>query len=87
MYSPNPKYFVGDGYPREDSLRNIYIYNNETSESEVILREYSHDFGNTDLRCDLHNRWNVKGDKISYDSTRNGKREIYEIDVSSLDHN
>lgn len=86
LYSPNQKYFVGDGYPQADSLRNMYIYNNETGESEIILSEYSHDFGNTDLRCDLHNRWNVKGDKISYDSTRNGKREIYEIDVSSLDH-
>ena len=87
LYSPNQKYFIGDGYPDKDSLRGMYIYNNETGETDIILREYSHDFGNTDLRCDLHNRWNVKGDKISYDSTRNGKREIYEINVSSLEHN
>lgn len=87
LYSPNQKYFVGDGYPREERLSNMYLYNCETGESEIILKDFSYNFGNTDLRCDLHNRWNVKGDKISYDSTRNKIREIYEIDVSSLDHN
>ena len=84
LYSPDQKYFVGDGYPREECLRNMYLYNTETGETEIILRDFSYDFGNTDLRCDLHNRWNVKGDKISFDSTRYGRREIYEIDVSSL---
>ena len=84
LYSPNQKYFVGDGYPREERLSNMYLHNLETGETEIILRDFSYNFGNTDLRCDLHNRWNVKGDKISFDSTRNGKREIYEIDVSAL---
>lgn len=87
LYSPDQKYFVGDGYPREERLSNMYLYNIETGETEIILRDFSYNFGNTDLRCDLHNRWNVKGDKISFDSTRYGKREIYEIDVSSLYNN
>ena len=88
LYSPNQKYFIGDGYPdKEEQCRSIYIYNCETGESDIILKDFSYDFGNTGLRCDLHNRWNTKGDKISFDSTRNKIREIYEIDVSALDHN
>ena len=84
IYSPNGKYFIGDGYPRPDHCRYIYLYNLETDECEVILKDYSVKPTNGDIRCDLHNRWNVKGDKISFDSTRNGRREICEIDVSSL---
>lgn len=84
LYSPDQKYIIGDGYPREDHCRHMFIYNLETDESDIILKDFSFDFGNTDIRCDLHNRWNVNGDKISFDSTRNGKREICEIDVSSL---
>lgn len=84
IYSPNGKYFIGDGYPRPDHCRYIYLYNLETDECEVILKDYSVKPTNGDIRCDLHNRWNVKGDKISFDSTRNGRREICEIDVSSI---
>lgn len=87
IFSPNRKYFIGDGYPKTDQNRRIYLYNVETGICEVILEDYSFKSPIIDIRCDLHNRWNVKGDKISFDSTRNGKREICEIDVSSLIHN
>lgn len=86
IYSPNQKYFIGDGYPKDErQLRHIYLYNVETDECEVILKEFSVAPPVVDIRCDLHDRWNVQGDKISYDSTVNGRREIYELDVSSLD--
>ena len=37
-----------------------------------------------DFRTDLHNRFNTKGDKISFDTIHNGKREIAELDYSNL---
>ncbi len=80
LYSPDEKYFVGDGYTGEDHCRHMYLYDTEKNTCEIILKDYSVIPPVNDIRCDLHNRWNVKGDKISYDSTRNGKREIYEID-------
>ena len=84
LYSPSQRYFIGDSYTKPDHCRRIYIYDTETNEHEVLLKDYSVIPDNGDIRCDLHNRWNVKGDKISYDSTRNGRREIYEIDASAL---
>ncbi len=85
IYSPNQKYFIGDSYPKEDHCRHIYLYNLETRECEPILKDYSVRPSVVDIRCDLHDRWNVKGDRISFDSTRNGRREICEIDVSELE--
>lgn len=87
LYSPNQRYFIGDGYPRPDHCRHIYLYDTVTDECEIILKDYTWQEPIGDIRCDLHNRWNVKGDKISFDSTRNVKREICEIDVSTLEHN
>lgn len=86
IYSPNQRYFIGDGYPRPDHCRHIYLYDTVTDKCEIILKDYSVEPPVVDIRCDLHDRWNVKGDKISFDSTRNGRREICEIDVSSLIH-
>lgn len=86
IYSPNQRYFIGDGYPRPDHCRHMYLYDTVTDECEIILKDYSVEPPVQDIRCDLHDRWNVKGDKISFDSTRNGRREICEIDVSSLIH-
>lgn len=87
IYSPNQRYFIGDGYPRPDHCRHIYLYDTVTDECEIILKDYTWKEPIGDIRCDLHNRWNVKGDKFSFDSTRNGRRAICEVDVSKLEHN
>ena len=83
IYSPNGRYFIGDGYPRPDRCRHIYLYDTLTDECEIIIKDPTWKPPYGDIRCDLHNRWNVKGDKFSFDSTRNGRREICEVDVSS----
>jgi len=84
IYSPNRKFIIGDGYPHDDSFRRIYFYNVETKQSGILLRDYSINTNDVQIRCDLHNRWNVEGNKISFDTTRNGKRQICEVDVSKL---
>lgn len=82
LYSPDMKYFIGDGYPQDDHCRHLYLYNLETGKTELLFRDYSVIPDIEDIRCDLHNRWNTTSDKFSFDSTRNGKREIYEVDLT-----
>ena len=36
------------------------------------------------LRCDLHARWNRQGTAVCFDSTRDGSRQMYVMDVSEL---
>lgn len=82
IYSPNRRFFIGDDYPEDDGYRTITIYDTLTNTDDVMLRSYSpfRMYDNTDLRCDLHNRWNNKGNKISFDTVQSGKREIWEVD-------
>ncbi len=83
IYSPDRRFFVGDGYPVDD-YRNIYLYEVETGEAEMIFADKSLPYKIGDNRVDLHNRWNRKGDRISFDSCHREKREICELDVSYL---
>lgn len=84
IYSPDQKYIIGDAYPIEDEYRTLYLYNPENERTEVLLRDWSVRPECIDIRCDLHARWNRCGNKISFDSTCHGKREICEIDVSGI---
>lgn len=40
-----------------------------------------HAFTRSGLHCDLHPRWNSKGDKVCFDSIHEGTRQLYRIDV------
>ncbi len=84
LYSPDRRVFIGDGYPDGQSRRAMFLYDFATEKRTDILYDYSVPTDNTDLRCDLHNRFNQAGTKISFDSTRNGRRQIMEVDVSEL---
>lgn len=78
IYSPDRRYIIGDGYPI-NQYRPLYIYDTKTGESDTLINSYSIAPNIQDIRCDLHARWNRKGDRISYDTTHRGKREICEI--------
>lgn len=82
LYTPDRRYFVGDGYPMDGVHRNMFLVNTETDECIRLVSDISVQPSITDIRCDLHNRWNPQGTKISFDSTRNGRREILEIDMT-----
>lgn len=41
-------------------------------------------FYRSGLHCDLHPRWNFDGSRIAFDSIHEGKRKIYELDVSEI---
>jgi hypothetical protein len=41
-------------------------------------------FTRSGLHCDLHPRWNSKGDKIFFDSIHEGTRQLYYIEVEKI---
>lgn len=83
-YSPDGRWILIDTYPNKTRLRKLILYN--TFSSRLI------DIGNyfvpfkfwEALRCDLHPRWSNDGKKIYFDSTHEGIRRIYIMDVSSI---
>ncbi len=83
-YSPDKTRFIGDGYPDKNYMRTLFMYDFKTRSVREIIKVLSERVKDVDIRCDLHARWNQKGDKISYDTTESGRREIREIILTDL---
>ena len=79
LYTPDRKLILGDTYPNADQYRPLYLYDTVRKSASVLAEVYSHPVANGDYRCDLHARWSPDGNLISFDTTHNGRREIYEM--------
>ena len=52
----------------------------ETGEIEVLGKVFAPFKYDNDTRCDLHPRWDRKGEKICFDSVFEGKRRVYIVE-------
>lgn len=86
-YSPDGKYIITDTYPNRKRIASVYLCKEEDNKPICIASVFSPFKYDNDCRCDLHPRWNNKGDKICIDSVHDGKRGIYVIPVSSKPQN
>lgn len=82
-YSPNRNLIVTDTYPNRARVAEIKIMNGDEIKKEVIVKAkvfapFKYD---NDTRCDLHPRWNHKGDKICFDSVFEGHRGLYIVKI------
>ena len=86
-YSPDGKYIITDTYPNRKRIASVYLCTEEDNRSRRIARVFSPFRYDNDCRCDLHPRWNRKGDKVCIDSVHDGRRGLYifEIDNSIID--
>jgi len=73
--SPDGRYIIGDGYPR-DGYRHIISFDLKTGESKSILAAKTVIPECGDIRCDLHARFVFNGKYVSFDTTQSGRREI-----------
>jgi Tol biopolymer transport system component len=85
-YSPDRNFILYDSYPDELSYRNLYLYDLRKHKGIRLVSLYSDPVSNGDIRCDLHPRWNRTGTAISFDSTHEGHRHIYHMDLKELVH-
>ena len=79
-YSPDGKQIVIDSYPSRVRIQEIKIME-ENSEPKTITKVFSPFKYDNDTRCDLHPRWNRKGDMICFDSVFEGHRGLYIVKV------
>ena len=85
IYSPGRTCFIGDGYPDKERFRHLYLYDFESGKSAEILKIYSQPVCVTDIRCDLHNRFNIDGTEVSFDSYHSGRREIVRFNFNKAE--
>lgn len=82
--SPDKKWLITDTYPNKARIRKLILFNLETKENIVVGKFFAPWIYDGSYRCDLHPRWNPDGNKISIDSTHEGFRNSYIIDVSKV---
>lgn len=80
-YSPDKKLIVTDSYPDRARVQYLRVMKDEVSSPKIIAKVFSPFKYDNDTRCDLHPRWNHKGDKICFDSVFEGHRSLYVIKV------
>lgn len=80
----NPRWFVTDTYP--DRLRRSYLMLYDLAgEKRVDLGYFRQPMQFKEaVRCDLHPRWNHKGDAICFDSAHRGRRSLCTMNIGDL---
>lgn len=82
--SPDRLWMVTDMYPKNQPTQPLYLYEMATGRCiEIGAFEALLDM-NTSYRCDLHTRWNRNGTQLCFDSTHEGSRQMYVIDVTEI---
>lgn len=83
-YSPGGRWLVTDTYPDRARMSRLLLC--DVRDGRVIEVGAFHSPWRFDgpVRCDLHPRWNPDGTRISIDSTHEGRRGVYAVDVSRL---
>ena len=83
-YSPNRRLVVTDSYPNRNRISSIWVMDTvdeSQNASQSIARVFSPFKYDNDTRCDLHPRWNRRGDAICFDAVFEGHRGLYKINV------
>ncbi len=80
-YSPDRSLLLADTYPDGNRMQALRIYNFRKDTLVNIGKFYSLPKSVIDIRCDLHPRWSADGGRISFDSTHEGIRGIYMMDI------
>lgn len=84
MFRPDRKWLVTDSYPDKRGRQHLYLVD---MESQVVFEIGQFDADTTlpsDIKCDLHPRWNRSGTKIAIDTAINGDRQVMIVDVEHL---
>lgn len=86
-YSPDRKLIITDTYPNRKRIASVYLCTESDNRSRRIARVSAPFRYDNDCRCDLHPRWNRRGNKVCIDSVHDGRRGLYAITVPAVDVN
>mgnify|MGYP001293620873 CR=1 FL=1 len=83
--SNDGNYLITDTYPNKNGFQKLILYNLNQNKN-VVLGEFkiSEHLVSKKMKCDLHPRWNYKGDLISIDSSHEGTRQSYVLNIEKL---
>ena len=82
--SPEGHWLVCDTLPDRYRDRGLFLFNIDTQRRVEIARFYTPSALSGEHRCDLHPRWDRKGELICVDASHTGVRTMMTLDVGRL---
>ena len=80
-FSPDGRWMVTDTYPDENRRQHLFILDVKQNRAARIASFHTPAAYRGDWRCDLHPRWSRDGKQICIDSTHDGLRQVYVVDL------
>lgn len=90
QFSPDRKWVITDTYPDKNHERTLILYNWEKKKRIDVgkFRSLPEGFPEawdvSEMRADLHPRWNRSGTAVSIDSVHEGTRQMYTLNVKNI---
>lgn len=81
VFSPDGKWILADSYPDADSRQKLIRIDAQTGEWELLGTFHHEPVPTVETRCDLHPRWSPDGRFVTVDSTHDGKRGVYLLEL------
>lgn len=78
------EWVLNDTYPDKERKITLYLYHIPTKRKVVLGRFYSPESYFGEWRCDLHPRCDQQGRRVFFDSTHEGTRQMYYMDISRI---
>ena len=83
-YGPDPRWLLTDTYPGSDRKQTLILFDTQTGARHDVGRYLEPTAYTGPYRCDLHPRWSPDGTQICFDSTHEGYRGVYVVDVQDI---
>lgn len=83
-FSPDGRWLLTDTYPDKDGRQTLILFDMETGRRVDAARLRAEPGLPAEARCDLHPRFDAAARTVCVDSTHEGKREMYRVDVAAI---
>lgn len=80
----NKEWVLNDTYPNKDREITLYLYHIPSKKQVILGKFYSPEEYYGEWRCDLHPRCDQQGQRVFFDSTHEGMRQMYFLDIRSI---
>lgn len=80
----NEEWVLNDTYPDKERLITLYLYHIPSNKKVILGKFHSPERFVGEWRCDLHPRCDQQGRRVFFDSTHEGSRQMYYLDISDI---
>ena len=81
-FSPDRRWVLTDTYPDLYRKQELYVFEvTKPKQKQRLARLLSCDAARATIRCDLHPRWRQDGKQVCIDSSHDGTRQIYLLNL------